>query len=402
MELAIDRKIVFDSRIVEREYHAILPFGSNKFGYSDEIRFMIQHQDLVTATYDSYIYVEATMTAAEPTKAYRLTSNAPAFLFDEVWFDLGDQTIETVRNPGITSTLKGLCSLTPLESKELEIAGWSPTIDSLTIANVNANKQIGFTAVVPLKFLLSFAEDHDKVIANMKQTLVLRRSRTDKNCYQGETDVSIEITKIEWRVPYLKLSDAEKLKLLSNLRDDGPLRIAYRKRELYTLPSLRSSKIELSNLSTKTDFSKPRYVILGLQKNKENNGTADCSIFENSNIVNVVVYLNEKAYPYAKWNLNIGKNQYLLAYKNYCDFQKSYYRRFSAQPLLSYKQFLENPVFIIDCSKQPDDVKFGTVDIKVELEASVSYEANTYAYVLVIYDALVKYHPLSNIVQQEL
>lgn len=398
MELSIDKKPAFDSRVVEREVHAHLPYGSSTIGPSDEARFVIQHQDLITATYDSFLFMEATITPADDTKTYRLTNNAVAFMFDEIRFELGDQIIETVRNPGITTTLKGLVSLNPLESKELEIAGWSPTAEKLVISKLNAaNKEVGFTAVLPLKFLFGFAEDYNKVVANMRQTLVLRRSRTDNNCSEGTTSITITINKLEWRVPYLKLSDAEKLKMLSNLNKDDTVQMAYRKRELYTLPSLRNSKIELSNLSTKTDFSKPRYVLVGLQTNKENNVGKDGSVFESLNITNVTVYLNEKAHPYAKSNLNFAANDYMVAYKNYCDFRTSYYRQ-APQPLLSYAEFLKNPVFVVDCSKQQDDVKAGTVDIKVELESSVSFPANTYAFVLILHDALVNYRPLTNLV----
>lgn len=399
MELAIDRKVVFDSRIIEREYHAHLPYGSNKLGPSDEARFVIQHQDLITATYDSFIYMEAKIIADDPAKAFELTSNAVAFLFDEISFELGDQTIETVRNPGITTTLKGLASLNPLESKELEVSGWSPTSSSLTIVKTNdaGTAPISFSAILPLKFVLGFAEDYQKVIANMRQTLILRRSRTDLNCYKGEADIKIDIEKIEWRVPYLKLSDAEKLKWLRILEKDGPVQIGFRKWDLYTVPSLRASKLEVLNLATKTPLRKPRQSIIGLQTSKVNDKSKDCSIFEHLNIVNATVYLNEKAYPYSKWNLNIANNGYLLAYKNFCDFQNWYYKR-TPQPALSYKEFKKNPIFVINCSHQQDDVKSGTVDVKVELESSEPFPANTYAYILLLHDALVSYRPLTNVV----
>lgn len=401
MELNIEKRAAFDNRIVEREFHAHLPFAtSGKIGPSDEVRFVIQHQDLITATYDSFLYLEARVEPEDPTKTYELTSNAVAYMFDEVRFELGDQTIDAVRNPGVTTTMKGMVSLSPLESKELETACWFPKDgDKLCTGRYNAaGKLLGFSAIVPLSFLLGFAEDYRRVIANMRQTLVLRRSLTDSNCYKGETKIKIEIDKIEWRVPYLKLSDEEKLKMLGVLSKDGTVEVPFRKRELYTIPSLRSGKLELANLSTKTVFSKPRFLLVGLQTGKANDATADCSRFEPVDISNVIAYLNEKAYPYAKWNLDFSTNSYLLAYKHYCDFQRHYYQR-SPQPLLSYEEFKKNPVFVVDCSKQQEDVKTGgTVDTKLELGASNGFPPNTTAYALALLDALVIYRPLSNIV----
>lgn len=399
MALSIVKDVAYDNRIVEWEYHTHLPFGSGKVGPADEVRFVIQHQDLITATYDSFIYVEAALVPDDAAKTYELTNNPVAFLFDEIRYDLGDQTIETVRNPGITTTLKGLASLSPQETKYLDIAGWSPTADKLSIATRNAADQIdGFAAIVPLRFFLGFAEDYRKVIPHMKQALTLRRARTDAHCYVGTAAVKIDIQKIEWRVPYLKLSDAEKLKLLRNLEKDGLVRVPFRKWDLYHVPGVRNSKVELVNLSCTTQFSKPRYVIIGFQTAKENSTAANNSVFDPLDIVNVSVFLNEKRFPYVKWNLDRSKNRYLLAYKAYCDFQKSYYDKLVSEPLLTYDQYKLNPLFVIDCSKQQDDVKSGTVDMKTEFEAAISFPANTYAYVLVIHDALVTYQPLTNLV----
>ena len=54
--LNIKDEPIFDDRIVEIETHTYSPFANTTFGYSDEIRILIQQQD--TLPYESFLYVE--------------------------------------------------------------------------------------------------------------------------------------------------------------------------------------------------------------------------------------------------------------------------------------------------------------------------------------------------------
>ena len=75
---------------------------------------------------------------------------------------------------------------------------------------------------------------------------------------------------------------------------------------------------------------------------------------------------------------------------------RNHYNR-DALPVYSPQEFKEHaPLFVIDCSRQNDTLKTGTVDIRLEIEASANFPANTAAYCLVIHDRLVTYNPLKN------
>lgn len=53
-----------------------------------------------------------------------LTNNEFAFLVDEVQYELKTVEIDSVRNPGITTTLKGYMSLSEDDLKNMNNAGW--------------------------------------------------------------------------------------------------------------------------------------------------------------------------------------------------------------------------------------------------------------------------------------
>jgi len=53
---------IFDDRIVKIETHTYNPFANTMFGYSDEIRILIQQQDLYTLPHESFLYIEGKLT----------------------------------------------------------------------------------------------------------------------------------------------------------------------------------------------------------------------------------------------------------------------------------------------------------------------------------------------------
>jgi hypothetical protein len=80
-------------------------------------------------------------------------------------------------------------------------------------------------------------------------------------------------------------------------------------------------------------------------------------------------------------------------YKAYTDFQKSYYDRDHSKPLLSKHEFrLLAPIVVVDLSRQNDNVKSSTVDLRVEFETIKNIPAKTTAYCLVLHDQIVTYN----------
>lgn len=385
--------VLFDELISSEEIHTYQPYGSTKFANMDEIRIRIQRQDLLTAICDSFLYIEGDVIKTDISKSCSLTNNAMAFLFDEIRLELNGQEIDSTKQPGITSTLKGLVSYNEFESRALQAAGWY--LDYKKEKNVTTDH---FSACVPLKHLLGSAEDYQKVFINTSLELILIRSKSDDNCYISETECTLELRKIQWKVPHVRLNEEAKLDLLKQVNRNAPINIAYRKWDLYELPSMREAKADIWPVKTSRHLEKPRFIIVAFQKKRKNDKSVDASKFDHCHLTNIKLYLHD-VYPYEQWNLEIMKNQYAMAYQSYAKFQKSYYNR-PNQPLLSYAELENSFVYVIDCSKQNESLKSSTVDIRLEFESLKQFTSEVTAYALILHDCLVQYRPLDGEVRK--
>lgn len=400
-QLQIFEGLKFDEVITKQEYHTYYPRVSN-FKSNDEIRISIQHQDIYTLPSESYIYIEGTFKPeATGTGTCDLTNNAYMFLFEQIRYELNGVEVDRCTKPGITSTIKAYVSYSDSESKLLEIAGWCPTDRPQPTISANTKK---FNACVPLKFLLGFAEDYQKIIINASQELILLRSGSDTNSYRnsdksGTKSAIFDIEKVEWHVPHIGVNDEVRLKLLKTLNSNKPIYIPFRKWELYELPALRKTKTDIWPIKTSTSLEKPRYAIIAYQTDRKDKLTVDASKFDHMLITNVKLHLNANSYPYDNMNLAIDDKKYAIAYRMYTAFQSSYYRK-SSEPILSYERFRDCALYVIDCSKQKEAVKSSIVDVKLEMESLRAFDENTVAYCLIIHDNIVEYTPLTGIVKK--
>lgn len=305
--------------------------------------------------------------------------------------------IDRIKNAGITTTMKGLLSMNENEAKMSKAWGW----------DINGTKNIhggNFSASIPLANILGFAEDYKKIIINCKHELILLRSNTDLNSLKipsGELVDTIIINQLVWRVPHVKVSDKEKVNLLKLLEKDRPLSFAFRNWDLYEYPLLPQTTKHTWSIKTSSQIEKPRYVIIGLQTNRKNLAQQDMSQFDHCNLRNVKVYLNSTYFPYESINVNFQDEKFALLYEHYVQFQQSYYGR-KSEPLLSAFEFKEKaPLFVIDCSRQSENLKSGpVVSVCVELESNIEIPDHTSAYCLIFNDCIIEYRPLSNLVKK--
>ncbi|KAK4885618.1 hypothetical protein RN001_001889 [Aquatica leii] len=272
---------------------------------------------------------------------------------------------------------------------------------------------------LPLKHIFGFAEHYRQVIVNMKQELVLIRSRTDLDCYNGEADGRITLRKIQWKVPHLTLSDRSKLKLFERINRNPIITIPFRQWELHEYPSLKQVKMDIWPIKTSAHLEKPRWVIVALQKNQRRRAKNDrATVFDHANISDIRLHLNSERYPYEAMNLDFTTNKYAIAYRNYVNFQCNYYDRNDwgiggstaggggnvtsaiSMPTFDYTEFKECPIFVIDCASQNENLKNSTVDVKLELESNNNFENGMVAYCLIIHDAIVQYNPLTGEVKR--
>lgn len=168
----------FDESITKIQYHTYNPYNTT-FDYNDEIRISVQQQDLYILPHNSLIYIEGQVLRrnAENNDALsNVVNNFPAYLFDEIRYEINGFEVDKCKNVGITSTMKGYVSHNSYDIKKLNSAGWTTAMDSATAVS-------SFTCLIPLKTYLGFVEDYKKIVMNVKHELILIRSRTDTNCF---------------------------------------------------------------------------------------------------------------------------------------------------------------------------------------------------------------------------
>lgn len=390
----------YDHSIESYEIHSYNPYN-NSFKDNDEIRIPIHQQDAYVLPSASAIYIDGRVTVSGADAAGKISkkdvnfiNNAILFLFQDVRYELNGIEIDRTKNAGITTTIKSYISMNEGENRAAEVWGWK--VDGINKSNGN------FCIVLPLNKVLGFAEDYNKIIINCRHELILQRSSSAVNCVTTEkaNNIHIDIEKVQWRVPHIKVSDRSRLLLLKHLEKDRPIQIAFRNWDLYEYPLLPKTTKHSWSIKTASQLEKPRFVIFGLQSNRKDVSLKSSSVFDHCNVTNVKLFLNSQYFPYESLNLKFDQGKYSILYEMYTNFRQSYYGS-SLDPLLDLLSFKEKaPLFVIDCSRQNDSIKSGPVDVRLEIECSEDLPENTTGYCLIINDRLFEYKPLSSIVRK--
>lgn len=391
--LSIGSGAEYDDIVTGWEFHSHKPYASTSFKNNDEIRIPISQQDIITAPFESSIHIKGSLSIKKDDGSaadVELVNNAMAHLFDELRYELNGHVIDKTRNVGITSTMKGLLSITESETKGLSNGCW-----------LGVNKTSGavtdFTYSVPLKLLMGFFENYSKILVNNKQELILLRSSTDANAVKSTagTVLALEITDIYWRVPHVSVSDTFRLKLLRMIEKDTLIHLPFRSWEIHEYPALPMATRHSWTIKTSSQTEKPRYVILGFQTGKKNNLKKDASCFDKCDLLNIKLFLNSQYFPYD----NIH-GDFRILYDMFMRFQNSYYQK-PGYPVVDFTDFTTHaPLYVIDCSKQNDSIKSGPVDVRLELETKVNFPADTTAYCLLIHDVHMAYTLLTGSVKR--
>lgn len=391
---------VDDDSITNMQFHIYNPYTTS-FSHNDEIRIAIQQQDLYVYPSDSFIYLECQVTE-KPTDSTateitpNFVNNCAAFLFNEMRYELNGFEIDRCKNPGITTTLKALATFSNNDLYKLKIAGFNIASDD------KVNKGV-YSFCIPLKMIFGFAEDYNRIIINSKHELIMTRNRTDSNVLISSIENrEVKITKIQWHIPHVSVSDTMKVQLLRCIEKKLPLELHYRSWELFENPVIPESDKFVWCVKTSSQINKPRYILLAFQTNKRNVISSDASTFDHCDVTDVKVSLNSEVYPYENMNLNFNANIYTVLYDMYVRFQSSYYNNQNLNsPILDYSLFKEKaPLYLFDCSRQNETLKNGAVDLRIMIQARKNFPPNTAAYCLIIHDNVVVYNPYTNIVNK--
>ncbi|XP_023312008.1 uncharacterized protein LOC111692310 [Anoplophora glabripennis] len=395
--LDVMQQPLIDNSIVDLEYHNYQPFVTSKLGYNDEVRISLQELDIYTLPCESMLYLEGNLTTEDGKSVtkLKLINNAFSFLFREIRYEMNGVIIDSVRNVGLTSTLKGYLSYNESESVKLQNSGWFPKQSTL-----EGDK---FNVCIPLKMLLGFFEDYRKIILNMKQELVLIRSSNDLDAVTAidETEKpKINIEKIYWRVPHVSVGIPQQLALTKILDKNVEILVPFRSWELVEYPSLSQTTRHTWPVKTTTKLETPRHIVVAFQTDKKNKVTSNMSKFEDCGLTNIRVFLNSERYPYHDLFLDFNNNKFATLYEMFASFRKSFYE-LENERIFTPKEFKSiAPVTHIDCSHQKETIQSGAVILRIEWEMSSNVPSETTAYCLILHDRLFRYNPLTKIVGQ--
>lgn len=396
----IFRRPVFDESIQKVETRTYYPFVKS-FQPNDVIEIVINQGDAFLLMYDAAIFIKGTLKKTVGNGRVEFINNAGAFFFDSISYELNGKEVDNVRDPGIVSTIRGLLCYSEEDSRRLGTAGWNyPSI-------AYANKDGEFSMRIPLCHLLSVFDDYKYAVCG-KQTIRLVRAQNDNNCMvispasatDTDTKGALEINTIELKVKHVIPSDGIKLNLLQAIRLDKPIIIPFRKWQFHGLPNLTTGTTrEIWAVRTCTDLESPRYVIVAFQTDRKDSPKGNCSQFDHLNISDVRLTLNGEYYPVERARNDFAKNNFTEVHFNYTEFVTSYTNNVQRKPLLDYTAFKTHPMFVIDCSKRATHIKNMTVDVKLDIESTTGFPANTRAYCIIIHDCILEYLPLSEIVR---
>lgn len=391
----------FDNSIIRKEFRSYNPY-SDSFRNNDEIRLTINNQDLIVLPSESYLCCTLNYTAkvganSAPEDKRKLQNNFLAYMFEEIRYELNGVEIDKTRNLGYATTIKNYMSLSREESNCMTHMGWFYGNEN------NAHTGGKFDICLPLKKLLGFCEDYKKVILNAKHELILVRSKTDKNSVLLNADVTsfdLKIERIQWKMPHIQVTDNNKLTLMRILNKDKPLTIPFRSWDLYEFPTLPRTNKHIWNVKTSNLMEKPRYIILCLQTNRKDKTDKNSSVFDSNKLNNARVFLNSVPYPAEDIRFNF-QDCYSQVYEAYSSFQRVYFNRENAFPLLTMNELKDQGLVFVDCSHQDETLKSGVVDLSIHMETNGDpFPESTSAFCLIIHDRIIEYNPLTNIVRK--
>lgn len=99
----------FDDSISSIQHHSYNPYTTS-YNNCDEIRIVVQQQDLYLFPHDSYLYIEGKFdvdAASADKERPDIINNGISFTFDEIRYELNGFEIDKCKNTGITSLIKG-------------------------------------------------------------------------------------------------------------------------------------------------------------------------------------------------------------------------------------------------------------------------------------------------------
>ena len=268
-----------------------------------------------------------------------LSNNGIMHLFSNVKYELVGQEIESVNHPGVAGVIMGLAKF----PYEYSVGGgmaqcWSPeTMDSLLMERAfNRRKEYitgksvpkgSFSFIIELENMFGFAEDYDKIIYGIRHKLTLVRKGDDEAIKRaaGVADGVVKLTKIAWLMPRVHASDAKKFELYRKIESKMALDVGFRMRQANVAEIPQNITSFDWRLGVRSAPEKPRHILIAFQTDRAGGQTKNPSLFNNVDVSQVSIILNDTKYPARDVTADFPKHKFVEYYKMFTDFSRDYY-----------------------------------------------------------------------------
>ena len=427
--LSITDPILKDDSIDKYEYILYEPVvGANKNAPGQDIRLIIETQDIFTHPSESYLIIDGRLLRNNGNSygnndLATLTNNGIMYLFKRIRYDLSGQEIENIINPGQATTMLGLLKypddfskskgLNQLWYKDTTInaaeanTGWEIRRKYIITNDDNNAKKGTFSLKIPLKHIFGFCEDYDKVVYGVKHTLTLTRNSDDDAIFRANNDAAgnpvpagkVEIKQISWFMPHVTPADKNKMELYKIIERKEKIPVGYRMIQCDSATVPNSTHFGW-RLSVKSSPEVPRFIIVGFQNaDKSNNQLTNPAVFDHKNVNNIYVMLNSVKYPTADYNITFLDKEIGRIYGDVADFRSKFFNmdELISNPNISPAEFLSlYPLFLFDVSKQSEKLKYSTTDIQLRVIFNVAPGNGTQVYAVIISDRLINFQSDGN------
>ena len=412
--LDIQEKFIEADAIKSYEYNEYLPTSGSNLNIPGTITIHIESQDEFYHPRKSYLLVEGDLVKADgsryaTTDQIALSNNGVMHLFSNAKYEIAGQEIESVNNPGIAGVIMGLAKY-PYEYSlgTGMMQCWSPeTSDSVLMERAFARRReyiilkpvpVGsFSFIVELENVFGFVEDYDKVTYGMRHKLTLVRKSDDDAIYKaaaGVTNGKVKLSKVAWLMPRVHASDAKKFELYRKIESKSVIDVGFRMRQCNVAEIPQNVTSYDWRLGVRSSPEKPRHILIAFQKDRSTGQTKNPSLFDNVDVSQISVLLNDTKYPARDVMADFPKHKFVEYYKMFTSFSQDYY---GLDPLtvgnfvdiITYKE--EYAIFYFDVSKQSERLNQGVVDIKVRMRFSTETPEHVRAYALIISDRRMKF-----------
>lgn len=353
-----------------------------------------------------------------------LINNAMMYLFTEIKYSMGGKVLETIINPGQTTSIFGYLRFpddynsnagmhqcwakdtsTHPNSSEFTASVAAPAAGYIPAKNANYNQGFAvrkgylmasttrgnFEFKIPLDHIFGFAE-YNKVFWGIKHSLTLTRSGNNTQAiYRANAAPAgkVDIKNITWQMPHIQIDPELLTKFRENVLAKKVINVSYNARNCESTEVTEGARSWTWRLAVPGGVEKPRWIIVGFQTDKCQTQEQNPALFNNMNLENVQVLLNGVRYPDMDIDINFDENKYATLYDMFDNFKKSYdgFSSLIGGTQVSYAAFKTLfPIFVVDVRRQSEKIKSGVIDVQLKFNFRAPVAANTTAYSVIISD----------------